>query len=91
MGKKKRCGDCERKEVEKEADHLMDSWLCIFFDDVFCPFSKVPKEKRSSSVCLGCSRYEKFHHEMDEEEVEFWRFEEAVRKDPDAYLRGELG
>ena len=68
MGRK-RCEDCKRKELELAEKRVMDSWLCIFLADVFCPFSKVAKDKRRTSVCLDCEHYTKFMRDMEEEEL----------------------
>jgi len=69
---------------------MMDSWLCVYYEDVWCHYSKVPREKRMNSVCLGCKYAEMFEAEMDEEENAEAEFFEAVEKDPDAYVRGEI-
>jgi hypothetical protein len=69
---------------------MMDSWLCEYYDDVFCPHSEVPKEKRIDSVCLSCNYFEEFQREMEEEEIADAEFVEAVWKDPDACVRGEI-
>jgi hypothetical protein len=47
---------------------VVESWLCLFFDDVFCPYPKVSRENRAGSVCLGCQHYANFEREMDEED-----------------------
>jgi hypothetical protein len=71
MGKK-RCKDCKHKELELAERRLVESWLCLFLDDAFCPFSKVVREKRPSTVCLDCEHYKKFELDMAKEEEEFW-------------------
>lgn len=68
MGKKKLCKAHEHEKLENAERALMDSWLCLFYDDVFCPYSKVRRENRVGSVCLGCEHYERFQREMDEED-----------------------
>jgi hypothetical protein len=70
MGKK-RCGDCERWTAEKEAERLMDSWMCFFFNDVWCPHSKVPKSLRVGSVCQACEHFARFNAEMEKDEEKF--------------------
>jgi len=50
MGKKL-CKDCSRKKAEEQASRLMDSWMCFFYNDVWCPHSKIPKSLRVGSVC----------------------------------------
>jgi hypothetical protein len=91
MGKKHRCKACERERLESRERELVESWLCLFFfDDVFCPYSKVSKENRMSSKCLGCVHFERFEREMEEEEVEDADFVDAVERDPEAYLRGDI-
>jgi hypothetical protein len=42
------------------------------------------------SVCLRCSHLAEFEREMEEVERADAEFVEAVQKDPDAYLRGEI-
>jgi hypothetical protein len=90
MGKKKLCKACERRKLKLAEQQLMESFLCLFFDDVFCPHSNVVRENRIDSVCLNCVHYERFEREMDEEEERDAEFVEAVRKDSDAYLRGGI-
>lgn len=69
MGRKRLCKLHERKRAEKAERKLMESWLCVFSDDVFCPYSKVSQDNRVGSVCLSCKYYEKFEREMDEEDT----------------------
>ena len=69
MGKR-HCENCRRRESELAEQRLMESWLCIFSVDAFCPFSKVAKEKRLGSVCLDCKNYRKAMQEMEEEDEE---------------------
>jgi hypothetical protein len=68
MGKRKLCKAHERERLELAERKLMDSWLCLFFDDVFCPHSKIPRLSREGSVCLSCEHYERFEREMEEED-----------------------
>lgn len=46
------CSTVERRMVE--------SWVCVFDDDVFCPSSKVAKDERVASVCLDCNHSTRF-------------------------------
>jgi CRISPR/Cas system-associated protein Cas10 (large subunit of type III CRISPR-Cas system) len=87
---KRRCEVCERKRLALAEERLMDSWLCLFFPDVFCPYSQIPKEKRMVLKCDGCEYYERVEREMEEEEIEDAAFVEAVERDPDGYLRGDF-
>jgi hypothetical protein len=80
MGEKKLCKAHQREKLEKAELRLMESWRCSFFDDVFCRYSKIPKEDRVGSVCLRCEDYARFVREMDEEDErvmdeidEIWR------------------
>jgi hypothetical protein len=70
MGKKKLCKFHKRRKAEETECRLMDSWLCWFYEDVFCPFSKIPKEKRLGSVCVNCEYQLRSDREMAEEEEE---------------------
>jgi hypothetical protein len=90
MGRKHRCKACERKRLEDRERRLMNSWLCLYYGDVWCPFSTVPEEKRMDTVCLSCDHFEEFEREMEEEELADAEYIEAVEKDPEAYLRGEI-
>lgn len=89
MGKR-RCKACERKKLALAEERLMNSWLCLFSSDVFCPYSRIPEEKRMDSKCDGCKYYEMFEREMEEEEIEDATFVEGVERDPDGYLRGDI-
>jgi hypothetical protein len=90
MGKK-RCRDCTRKELELAERRLVESWLCLFFDDVFCPFSKVAKDKRLSSVCLDCEHYARSMLEMAEEDERVMDEIDEMRKNPEKYGYGKEG
>jgi hypothetical protein len=70
MGRK-HCEVCECRKSELVEQRLVESWLCLFFDDVFCLYPKIPREKRVGSVCLSCSNYAKFMRVMDEEDARF--------------------
>lgn len=48
------------------------------------------RKKRLGSVCLDCRHYVEFECEMEKEEEDDAEFVEAVRRDPDAYLRGDI-
>jgi hypothetical protein len=90
VGKKHRCKACQFKRLEERERKMVDSWLCLFYEDVWCPRSKVPEEKRLDSVCLICKYFAMFEREMEEEEAAEAEFVEAVWKDHDAYVRGEI-
>jgi hypothetical protein len=90
MGRKHRCEACERERLEERELRMMDSWLCVHYEDVWCPHFEVPKEKRMDSVCFGCSHFEECEHEMEREEEEEDELFEAVLRDPDAWLMGEI-
>ena len=62
---------------------------CVFYNDVLCSFRK---HKRVTIMprCKECEYFVKFNSDMDKEDEEFWIWEEKVRANPDAYLRGEL-
>jgi hypothetical protein len=90
VGKRHRCKACQLKRLEERERKVVDSWLCVCYEDVWCSYSRVPKEKRMDSVCLGCKYFEMFEREMEEEEIAEAEFVEAVWKDPDAYVRGEI-
>jgi hypothetical protein len=90
VGTKHLCKVCDRKRLEERERRMMDSWLCFYYEDVWCPHSDVPEDRRMDTVCLSCSRFEEFEREMEEEEAEEAEFVEAVEKDPEAYLRGEI-
>jgi hypothetical protein len=66
----RRCSDCERKRVDEQIAKLSDSWMCFFFEDVWCPHSKIPKDARVRSVCQGCSHFAEFERLMEQEEAE---------------------
>lgn len=87
---KKLCKVCEHRRLELAEDRLIESWLCLFDADVFCGYSQVPEEKRVRSKCLSCEHYARFEREMEEEDDREAEFFEAVCRDPDAYLRGEI-
>ena len=70
MGKKRLCKIHEREKLELAERALMDSWLCWFYEDVFCPFSKIPKEKRLGGACVNCEHQLESEREMAEEEEE---------------------
>jgi len=80
MGKK-HCKDCRRKKAEKEAERLMDSWMCFFYNDVWCPHSEVPKHLRVGSVCQRCEHFADFEAEMEREETEI----EDILRNPEKY------
>jgi hypothetical protein len=90
MGRKHRCRACQRKRLEERERSMLSSWLCVYYDDVWCPHSGIPRERRIDTVCLSCSHSEEFERQMEEEEAEEAEFIEAVEKDPKAYLRGEI-
>lgn len=80
MGKKKICQVHTLQRSLLAERKLVESWLCLFFDDVFCRYSKIPEEDRVGSVCLRCEHYARFVREMDEEDErvmdeidEIWR------------------
>ena len=68
MGKKRLCEAHQREKVERAERELMDSWLCLFNSEVFCPHSKIPKQDRAGGVCEGCQYYVEWEREMDEED-----------------------
>jgi hypothetical protein len=84
MGKK-RCEACECKKSELAEQRLMKSWLCLFFDDVFCPYPKIPCDRRFSSVCFRCVQYKGFMREMDEEDKKMMDEIDDIRAHPERY------
>jgi len=86
MGKRY-CSDCKRRKSELAEKRLMDSWLCPFsdVDDVWCPYSKIPKDKRFGSVCLDCEHYKKAMREMEEEDMEVMDAIDEIQKNPEEY------
>ena len=84
MGKR-RCEDCRRKESELAEKRLVESWLCIFSDEMFCPFSKIAKDKRLSSVCLNCEHYARSMLEMSEEDEKVMDEIDAIQRNPEEY------
>lgn len=84
MGKK-RCKDCRRKNAEREAARLMDSWLCYFDEDVWCPHSKIPKKFRLNSVCFRCKHMADFEARMEAEESAVLDEIEDIRRNPEKY------
>ena len=73
----------------KQDSHDLEILPCVFFSDVFRTFRK---DSRVTVLvrCSTCREYLRFEREMDEEEERFWVFEQAVRANPEAYMRGEL-
>lgn len=68
---------------------------CAFGDGVWCPYWETAcghKTLRAPTtpLCWKCPHYKQFNREMLKEDMDFWVWEEKVRKNPDAYLRGEL-
>ena len=84
MGKR-RCEDCRRRESELAEKRLVESWLCMFSDDVFCPFSKVTKDKRLSSVCLDCEHYARFMLDEAAEDERIMDEIDEIQKNPEEY------
>lgn len=80
MGKKRLCKVHQREKLEEAERKLMDSWLCFFYDDVFCPYSKIPKEKRIGSVCLRCEHYARWEREMEEEDERVMNEIDEIRR-----------
>lgn len=68
MSKRKLCKKHERERLERAERRLVESWFCLFFDDVFCRYSKILKKDRVGSVCSRCEHYARFEREMDEED-----------------------
>jgi hypothetical protein len=85
---RKRCKDCRRKKAEEQAARLMDSWMCFFYDDVWCPHSKVPKSLRVGSVCQNCKHFADFKAEMDAEEEAVMDEIEEIHRNPAKYGYG---
>lgn len=79
MGKKL-CKDCSRKKAEEQASRLMDSWMCFFYNDVWCPHSKIPKSLRVGSVCQTCEHFALFNAEMEKEDEKFFDMVENPKK-----------
>ena len=84
MGKK-RCKDCEREKLRRAEERQMKLWLCFFYEDVFCPYSEGPLEKRPSSVCLDCDHYARFQREMAEEDKQVMDEIDDIRRNPEKY------
>jgi hypothetical protein len=64
-------------------------FACVCWDDITCPHLK--RRKFSALYkCVKCPHYKRFEREMEEQEVEDAEFVEAVERDPEAYLRGEI-
>ncbi len=84
MGKR-RCEDCRRRESELAERRLVESWLCIFSDYEFCPFSKVAKDKRLSSVCLDCGHYARFMLEEAKADERIMDEIDEIQKNPEEY------
>jgi hypothetical protein len=87
MGKRL-CKDCERKKAEEEASRLMDSWMCFFYDDVWCSHSKIPKSLRVGSVCQSCKYFVDFMAEMDAEDEVLMDEIDDIRRNPEKYGYG---
>lgn len=81
----KRCKKCERERAERQAERLMESLLCIFSDEVWCKFDKVPKPLRVSSVCNGCVHYANFMAGMDAEDEALMDEIDDIRLNPEKY------
>ena len=52
---------------------------CFFLSDVVCSF-RTSEHFGVMSRCLKCLHYRRFMREMHEEEEEFWKEEEKIRK-----------
>ena len=89
MGKR-RCKDCERKKAEEEAARQMDSWMCFFDDDVWCPHSEVPKHLRVRSVCQNCRHFADFEAEMDAEDEAVMDEIDDMWRNPEKYGYGSV-
>jgi len=83
--RKRICDDCKRKKIELAEKRLMESWLCFFDENVFCPFSKVPKDRRVASVCHSCKHYARFMREMEEEDDRVMDEIDGIRRNPEKY------
>ena len=84
MGKK-RCRKCEHEKAERDAARLMDSWLCVFDEDVWCPHSDIPKKFRLNSVCFRCEHMTDFVADMEAEESAVLDDIEDIRRNPRKY------
>jgi hypothetical protein len=68
LSKKKLCKFHERKRVEETERKQMESWLCVFYDDVFCQYSEIGPNDRLCSVCQNCKYYERWEGQMEDED-----------------------
>ena len=70
MSKRKLCKVHQREKLEKAERKLMESWLCLYLEDVFCPHSEIPEKYRDPVLCKGCKHYDEWYREMEREEEE---------------------
>lgn len=71
--------------------------MCSFLVNVVCSI-KLDLKRRGllgdglmvMDACFSCEHYKTFVRDMEEEEAEFFEFEKRVRKNPQAYIYGEL-
>jgi hypothetical protein len=90
-GKKLRCRAPEHRRLEERGREVYQSWLCVLYeDDVFCPHSEIPRDDRMSSVCMSCNHLKELEREMEKDEEEEDARAEAILRDPDAWVRGEI-
>jgi hypothetical protein len=83
--RKKHSKACERRKSELAEKRLMESLLCLFSDDVFCPSSKVPRWERISSVCSSCEHFGRLMRMMDEEDEKVMDEIDDIRRNPEKY------
>jgi hypothetical protein len=46
LDKKRLCRDCERRKLESAERKLVESWSCLFLENMFCPCPSIPAKKR---------------------------------------------
>jgi hypothetical protein len=86
--RKQRCRNCKREKAEKQSARQMDSWLCIFDENVWCPHSKVAKSLRFGSVCQRCKHFADFEVKMIEEDERVMNEIDDILRNPEKYGYG---
>jgi len=86
--KKHHCSGCERERLVDIQRKNVESWLCMFNDDVFCEHDKVPKSMRMNSFCVGCMHYANFMAGMDAEDEAEMDLIDDIRRNPAKYGYG---
>lgn len=66
------------------------AFSCLYLDDVVCPHPKRENLRSLDYRCFQCRHFKKWEKMMDEEDARVADEIERIRKNPEAYSRGEL-